>query len=310
MTGPPAHLSVLGLDAEARRSRPVSLSPDDAAPLAFTAVATECLDQWRTNEALLLGSRAAPHLHQLRVGIRRFRSAVSLFGSVVRDVPDAVDAVHDLRALALPFGAARDLDVLLSGPLVDLLGPGQVHRLVGDREAAHDVVRAVLESAVWAEVSGRVDTVVAAVASASSHDDGPAARPLAAGSLHLRWTRVVTSRGRLLALEPTARHRVRIEAKKLRYGCEFFAGLFPAAEPRVVGAAGEEVTGMLAVAVRAEAVQAALGALNDHASADALLRRVGSAAPEVHEAGLVEASEVAVADLAATARPWVALDGA
>ena len=97
----------------------------------------------------------------------------------------------------------------------------------------------------------------------------------------------------------------RIEAKKLRYGCEFFSALFPAREPRVVvDEEGTVRTGGLAHAWLVEEVQTALGALNDHATADALLHRVGESAPAVDAEELLAEGIAAVERLAAVEPFW------
>lgn len=275
----------LGAGAEARKARPVTLDPVSPASAAFVTVATECTDHWRTNAALLLESRAMPHLHQTRVGIRRLRSSFSLFRPLLRDVPGAFAMAHRLRALALPFGPARDLDVLLSGSLVDDLDEDQVARLTADREAAYDVVHAILRSPDWADAARSLDGLVLLAPWPGVAD--PPVRDLAARSLEKRWHRVVGHVDTLARMEPAARHRVRIEAKKLRYGCEFFASLFPTDSPTAVTGSGEHLAGPLALAWHVEQVQTALGAVNDHATADGLLRAVGSAAPAVDEHHLV-----------------------
>jgi len=282
----------LGSDAEARKSRPVTLDATLTASEAFVVVATECTDQWRTNAALLLQSRAMPHLHQTRVGIRRLRSSFALFRSLLQDVPGAFFMAHRLRSLALPFGPARDLDVLLSGPLVDDLDDEQVGRLLADREAAYDVVHAILRSPDWADAERSVRGLLL-LAPWAGVDDLPV-RELAARTLEKRWHRVVGHVDRLAAMDPRARHRVRIEAKKLRYGCEFFASLYDTDTPTAVTGSGEHLSGPLALAWHVEQVQTALGAVNDHATADALLRVVGSAAPSVDEKRLVAEAVEAV----------------
>ena len=218
-----------------------------------------------------------PHLHQTRVGIRRLRSSFSLFGPLLRDVPGAFLVAHRLRALALPFGPARDLDVLLSGHLVDDLDDEQVHRLAADREAAYDVVHAILRSPDWADAVRSLDGLVL-LAPWPGVDDPPV-RELAGQALEKRWHRVVGHVATLATMAPQDRHRVRIEAKKLRYGCEFFASLYAVDTPRVVTESGAELTGPLAFAWHVEQVQTALGLVNDHDTADGLLRSVGSAAP-------------------------------
>lgn len=307
-------LVALGADAEPRKAREVTLTPDHVASAAFVAIARECVDHWRTNEALLLRTRAMPHLHQTRVGIRRLRSAFSLFRPLLRDVPGAVDAAHRLRTLALPLGPARDLDVLLAGPLVADLDEREVTMLWETRETAYDTVLAVLRSPEWADAGHVIDDLVVSAPWGLVED--PPIRPLADAALERRWRRVIGNVDRLAAMSPPQRHRVRIEAKKLRYGCEFFASLYPVHAPdagdapdavdarRVVTDAGVVLTGLLAFAWQVEHVQSALGALNDHATADHLLRSVGSRAPVVDEEALLDAGVAAVRALAAVPRIW------
>ena len=67
---------------------------------------------------------------------------------------------------------------------------------------------------------------------------------------------------------------------------------------------GEVLTGPLAYAWYVEDVQSALGAVNDHHIADSLLRSVGTGAPEVDEAALVEAGIAACERLAAIEPFW------
>lgn len=298
----PRPVRTLGLDAAARRARPVTLDPGMTDARAWVVVATECTDQWHANEADLLHSRAAPHLHQMRVGIRRLRSSASLFRPLLRDVPGAVATAHRLRALALPFGAARDLDVLLGGPLAEALPRRARDELWSAREAAHDEVARVLTSDGWREVGAAVDDVVGRVAALpdTGRDD---VTDLARAALDKRWRRVVGERYRLRSMTPLERHAVRIEAKKLRYGSEFFATLFPTDRPRRTSSGGELVGGLAYAHVVAE-VQDALGALNDHATADELLRSVGGGAPAVDEPALVEAGAQSVDRLAAVPPFW------
>ena len=51
-------------------------------------------------------------VHQMRVGLRRFRAALSLFGEFIGQ-PDAKHIKSELKWLTEQLGAARDLDVLL-----------------------------------------------------------------------------------------------------------------------------------------------------------------------------------------------------
>jgi CHAD domain-containing protein len=299
---PDGHHDPMGLEVEARRAELVVLDPAMSAAEAFTRVADECVEHWRTNESSLRTTRSVRHLHQTRVGIRRLRSAFSLFGPVIRQVPGAPLVAHRLRALALPFGPARDLDVLLTGPLGERLDDTQRARLTEHRETAYDAVLAILHSPEWASVRSDLDALLG---SSSAWPDGGPVRDLARAALEKRSRRVVGTLDRLPAMTPADRHRVRIEAKKLRYGCEFFSALFPADQPRVVvDDEGTELVGPLAHAWLVEDVQTALGALNDHATADALLHRVGGSAPAVDADALLEEGIAAVARLVAVVPFW------
>jgi CHAD domain-containing protein len=291
----------LGSQAEARKARTVELDPTWPASTGFVHVAAECIDHWRSNEPLLLQTRAMPHLHQTRVGIRRLRSTFSLFRPLLADVPGAFLIAHRLRSLAVPFGTARDLDVLLAGPLVKDLDRTQVARLAADREAAYDVVHAVLRSPDWAEVGRSLDGLLLLAPWPGVSD--PPLPDLAVQALDKRWERVVSRVDRLATMSAEQRHRVRIDAKKLRYGCEFFASLFGPERDAGPGGAGEP-SPALAFAARVEEVQGALGVANDHDAADGILRGVGAHAPKLDEHRLVEDAVTAVRELAALDPFW------
>ena len=294
--------AALGGDAEPRKARQVVLTADEPASAAFVTIAAECIDHWRTNEALLRDTRAMPHLHQTRVGIRRLRSSFSLFRPLLRHVPGSLHVAHRLRTLALPFGAARDLDVLLAGHHLERLDEHQVALLWRAREAAYDEVLAVVGSRRWAKAGRALDDLVGDAPWHLDHD--PPIRPLADRALERRWKRVVGHVDRLPEMSPHERHRVRIEAKKLRYGCEFFSSLYDGDTPRVVTEAGVVLTGPLAYAWQVEHVQSALGALNDHHTADQRLRSVGSQAPGVDEGALLDSGVAAVRALAGVRPFW------
>jgi triphosphatase len=296
----------LGTDALPRKARPVELDRGMAATQAFVAVATECVEHWRTNEALLVHSRAMPHLHQTRVGIRRLRCAVSLFEPVLERHSPVLSAAHRLRELALPFGHARDLDVLLAGDILQGRHEREVTGLWAARQAAYDQVLHVLGTKRWGKASSSLDRALVGVPWQLTED--PPVADLAAAALEKRWRRVAGQHDHIADMSPARRHRVRIEAKKLRYGCEFFASLYPEADaghgPRVVTATGEVLTGPLAYAWHVEDVQSTLGAVNDHHIADTLLRSVGAGAPEIDEAALIDAGVQACERLAAIEPFW------
>ena len=89
---------------------------DAGSMAAFDSVLEECLAQITHNAVGLLegdeGSRAE-YVHQLRVGIRRLRSALRTFDAWTPAPPSSL--VDELRALFTALGLARDADVLDSG---------------------------------------------------------------------------------------------------------------------------------------------------------------------------------------------------
>lgn len=259
-----------------RKSEPVPLHDDMSAAEAFRAVAHACLRHMRINEDILLKSRDADALHQMRVAIRRLRSAFSLFGDLVDD-PLGVRIRAELKAATEPLGRARNLDVFLATILpaererhpdeVGLLGLER--QLEDERAKAYRDLAALLRSDAWRMLL--LDLIGWINAGPWLRDDSPGrvslreepARVFAARELDRR-RRQVKRRGRHLDdLDPEERHRVRIAAKKLRYGAEFFAPLFPGKKAgKRHGAFGKALSDL----------QDHLGALNDIATGHELMR--------------------------------------
>jgi inorganic triphosphatase YgiF len=204
---------------------------------AFRRIARSCLAQMLHNEALLRDTGEAAALHQMRVGLRRLRAAVSLFKDLFED-PESGRIRAELRWFGQALGPARDLDVL-AGRLAGLPE--------AERAPDHAAQAASVEerrTAARAELSALLDTprarLVPLLAAAwieagdwlrSADPEAQAAReePVAErarAELARRWKRVLKRGRRLAALEAEPRHALRIEIKKLRYGAEFFAGLF------------------------------------------------------------------------------------
>ena len=210
--------------------------PDDAsAGEVFRRVARACLRHMRLNEtAFLEGGRPPEALHQIRVALRRLRSALSLFAPMLEGDPRADGFNDEIKRVTEPFGQARNLDVFLSQTLPSLAKErpdepgldGLRERAEAERERAYDAVLATLESPQWRglviDFAGWVEAGAWNTQAAAAEDGRAfAARVLDRARLRLK------KRGRgLRHLDAHTRHRARIAAKKLRYGAEFFADLF------------------------------------------------------------------------------------
>lgn len=231
-----------------------------------------CIAHIAANQAAAVVGTKTGGVHQMRVAVRRLRSAMRLFERFIASSENSW-IEGELKWLAGELGQARDWDVFTTHTL-DLAGKTAASRAAVDaiakaadkrRRAAHAAVeRAVasprytalmltlggwLEEDRWCE---RLDP-----AGSSSLD-----APLAECGRHLlaRLDRKVWKAGRGIAdASPKERHKLRKAAKKLHYGARFLAGLYP--RKRV-----KRYTRRLAD------LQDVLGALNDFAAAETLVK--------------------------------------
>lgn len=291
---------LLGPLADRARAGTVPLDPAMDLPAAFAAISGDCLKQYRLNEAILLDRYVPEAVHQARIGLRRLRSAMVLFRDLFAG-PERDRINAGLRDLAQCLGEARDLDVLTAragpGPLLDRLGQARdtAHAAMNRKLRAKATRMLMLDISEWvAAGSWRSDAATEALR----------AMPLAefAAARLDRLRRKVAKHGRHFAeLEPEARHRVRKDAKKLRYGVEFLQSLFDAKARRKKFARA------------LEALQDQLGALNDRAAAEERLASLGLAGtPEVEEflanwrtGNLIEAAAEARRDLLEVKPFWL-----
>lgn len=228
-----------------RKSGPVILDPRGSVGDALRRIGLACLGHWLANLAPAADGRDPEGLHQLRVALRRLRSALSLFKGVVPEA-DRARFNGELRWLLGELGAARDCDVLageLTAPLAEEEGLAEEVELLrrilsARRPVLYERVRAalasrrtadlVLDVGAWLEL-GRFREH----ADPQSLDvlDGPVG-PFAAATLERRWKKARKLGRRLERLDPAGRHELRIAVKKLRYGLDFLASLWPEAQTR------------------------------------------------------------------------------
>lgn len=251
-----------------RHAHPVPLAPDQSATSAATAVLRECAAQVRANVVALRAGAGSEAPHQLRVGLRRLRAALRLFDSVLFG-PETERLASEARGLAGDVGVLRDLDAMLE----DVVGPeaaahpdepgfvrlADALRRRGDGVRA-DLVRALagarvqrflIDLALFAEGTGWPDAHAAAGAA-------PSARTIGRAALARRWKKTRKLARDFDRMDTEARHTLRKELKKLRYGAEFLGPLFP---PRQV----------VPFTQRLKVLQEVFGTLNDAATAEALL---------------------------------------
>ncbi len=249
----------------------IQLGARDGVLAAFGAILADCLAQLRGNASGAAHGDDPEYIHQMRVGLRRLKSALRLFGARL-PVPPALP--DELDWLAATLGQARDWDVL-SGDTVSGLTrqcPGETG-LLTLRAATGKIARRQRHEVTRALALPRFASLIQALHGWGEHLREQAAQ---AAEHDLRQFADKSLRHALSALnrrsEHTAnagqRHRIRIAAKRLRYAVEFFTSLYA---PRKVRRFAKEVARL----------QQTLGELNDAAVAQELLRDLARRKPDL-----------------------------
>ena len=240
---------------------------------AFNEVMWAGLVQLLANEGGMLAGADPEFVHQMRVALRRLRSALGVFSPPVPEAETAPLA-KELKWLASCLGPARDWDVFATETLPPIEAEfgahgelrafcarcGELRRRANTkaRRAVRSMryQRLVLKLAGWISVGewrGGAEMV-----------PGDALqRPVtefAAAVLDRRYQQA-RKRGRKLAdRSPAELHKLRIAIKKFRYAADFFASLYEGKS------AGETLK-------RLGDLQDILGAMNDSATVAGLMRQ-------------------------------------
>jgi triphosphatase len=214
-------------------------------------------------------------VHQMRVAVRRLRSAIKVFRHAVRCASvDAADV--GLKALAGRLAPTRDWDVFVTetGAAAGSAFPTdeKLGRLLAAAErkriACHADLRAYLRGADFRRLGIELACIAGSEAWHATLGEAEAAElatPLtdfARQVLNRRVKRLAKLDDEIAGLEPAALHAIRLRAKRLRYAAEIFAPLYP----------GKSTTKYIR---RLATLQDRLGVLNDRAVAETLLADLG-----------------------------------
>ena len=199
---------------------------------AFAAFMRSGIVQTMANVPVVLLGEDPEGVHQARVGIRRMRSALSIYKPAL-DPAVFAWAKSELSWLQSSLGPARDLDVFLEETLTPLN-----HRFGSDptlasvtktaeaaRDAAYRLAMETLQSARYSEILIRLEGWLLEIDQAGGGD--VPLHDFAAKSLDKRLKRVLKDGGKKpSALEEESLHPLRIDLKKLRYAAAFFRSLY------------------------------------------------------------------------------------
>lgn len=266
----------------ALRAQTSAVTPQTTGAHAFQLIARDALIQVAGNARLLQRAHNPDVLHQMRVGLRRLRAALSVFKDMLD--PQGLNAARrETRWLAGELSEARDIDVFLQraatpDEIEESPGRAAFFRAlrIGQAEAYERALAAVSSErfrgllftlAAWIEVGGWQR--LANDAQRGLREG--AATALAAPILDKFDKRLRRGSRKFMQVDAEGRHDLRKQAKKLRYAAAFFGEAFtrhPKRRQRFVAAL--------------KALQDQLGELNDMAVARAVaLKAVGGRSGEL-----------------------------
>ncbi len=258
---------------------------------AIDAILRSCIQHWLANQAAVLQGSDPEGVHQLRVALRRLRSALSVFKQVV-PADDLAWITREARWLIQSLGPARDWDVFLTELLPPLLGTREGNsdlELLSEaaedaRKLGYERARAALRAARYTAFALDLGRWTEEAGWRREGIGDPFEEPLtdyACRLLRKRHKRVLKQGRDFEKLSDEERHRLRIALKKLRYASEFFAGLYPKSRTRPYLKA-------------LKSLQDELGHLNDVVVAEELLKGLFGSGESSNSAALRAASGLVV----------------
>lgn len=266
--------AVAGRGARNYKAGKLSLAKDTTVEDALAHVVQHCLSHLRENEACVLESEDPEGVHQLRVALRRLRSALRIFRPVL-------PAEHhrwlntESRYLAGRMADLRDLDVFLH----EIVEPPALHYpengtfenlklyIERNREACRHAARDAIIDKRYADYLLNLSSWLARcgwreqMVSKNSAKLFAPIKPFAVATLNKAHSDVFAAGEKFAELSVLERHDMRIKVKRLRYASDFFSSLFPR-------------KAVANYSLHLAELQESLGYLNDVAVAEELVERI------------------------------------
>lgn len=269
--------------ASPARARTPLLDPQLSTSAAFVHIAQSCIAHVQANEGGVVQNDDPEFVHQMRVAVRRLRSAFSVFSETM-DRPHANPIREELRWLTKELDDARNWDVFVVHTLPPIASAFPEHPgftwLTNQSAELQTQARTRARAAVASIRYQRLLLNFGAWLTTGVWQAQPT--PVIVGTTEAPITtfaaRVLQRRHRSLkkrgkhweTLAPAERHHVRISTKKLRYAAEFFATLYPHKRTRRYIAALAQL-------------QDLLGSMNDAATTVALLQTLDTADSDLQQ---------------------------
>lgn len=272
----------------ARRSWTPALAGAAVLDDAVGIVLGECMDQFTGNWPAFRLTRSPDSIHQMRVGLRRMRTALSMFNRAMPS-PQFQHFRKDAKRIQSAMSAARELDafsgLVRSGPMQHHERDAQFDSVLKASDARREEHAAhilqllddpattafVLEFKSFLQTHGWRSGLEAGALDVLSG----AAEAFALRTLRRLDARALKRGRKLPSKPPDERHEARIALKNLRYAADFFGALFdPHAVQKFVKTMGR--------------VQDVLGTYNDGEAARAIVLDIGKVeGPGARAVGLI-----------------------
>ncbi len=204
-----------------------------------------CMRQWFANQSPALDGRDIEGVHQMRVALRRLRSALTFFRDLIPD-PPLESFKDDARWVASSLGPARDWDVFFAETL-----PPAMNSMIGDaglralekaagerREQGYETARVAITSPRYTAFALRISGWIEQAgwrAGMTSELEERLAAPMSQHATRLlerRYQRVLKAGRKFDKMTREDRHQLRIIMKRLRYAGDFFRSLYPKSRVR------------------------------------------------------------------------------
>lgn len=259
------------------KSAPVVFTANSTVDDAMAGILAAARAHWLGNAAAAHEGHTIESIHQMRVGLRRFRSGLAVFKKYI---PEAQFKwlTTEAKWLLNALGPARNLDVFLTDVVQPLskAKKNSAHVRVLRRAAqaartdAQTKLRSAIESKRYAQFMEKLDAWLTAqswrrTGHKKKNPTHVNAAHFAKKTLNKRLIKILAYGKVVHTLPITELHELRIEIKKARYGIDFFQTLLPP----------QRVTKLIAAF---KALQKSFGHLNDLAMAEEIMEQLCQAA--------------------------------
>jgi triphosphatase len=272
----------------------ITLNHDATLDDAIAAIIASVRDHWVANDTAARQGRDIEGVHQVRVSLRRFRSAMTVFKAFIPSTQREW-LNGEARWLLSELGPVRDLDVftteLLPAVMREAAQPQDARMLTRALRAAKLLAQgkacAALESARAQLFLRRLETWLMGhgwrIATPDAVKDTRTilARDFALRALNKRLIKILAHGKGIDKLPIAELHEIRIAVKKIRYGAEFFQAILPKRRAAKLATLLKEL-------------QDSLGHLNDLDVAEQIVSQLTATAKNTKAASAIAAAGVMV----------------